>query len=135
MHPIDHIGIAVRDIQASIAEYSRNLLLEVEHRESLVDRNVELVFLKLPNTRLELISPIESKSDDSLQAFLDKHGEGLHHICYAVPDIRAELTRLRDLGHTLLDEKPRQGAFGSEIAFIHPKSMGGILTELCQHKS
>lgn len=129
-YPLHHIGIAVKDLESSIAFYRKTFGFEVGLREKIESQGVELAFLKLPNTMLELLTPTSTSS--KLQSFLDARGEGLHHICYQVPDIKAELTRLSALGCQLIDKQPRPGAHHSLIAFIHPKSMGGVLVELCQ---
>lgn len=132
-YPLHHIGIAVRNLDASIAFYKNTFGFEVDLRETLESQGVELVFLKLPNTMLELLMPLTGQS--KLRSFLDTRGEGLHHICYQVPDIVAELARLAALGCQLIDKTPRPGAHNSQIAFLHPKSMDGVLVELCQTTS
>ena len=132
MYPLDHIGIAVTDLDTAIAEYERNFSFKLQLREKLESQKVELCFLKLDNTLIELLTPTHPSS--TLQKFLDKRGPGLHHICYRVSDIKAELNRLSGLGHELIDKEPRSGADNTLIAFIHPKTLGGVLTELCQHR-
>ena len=129
-YPVHHIGIAVNDIEASVARYQRDFGFEFDIREKVESQGVQLVFLKTPNTLIELITPLTPASN--LSKFLKTRGEGIHHICYTVSDIKAELTRLAALGHTLIDSQPRPGAYHSQIAFIHPKTMGGVLVELCQ---
>ena len=131
--PLDHIGIAVQDLDLSIAEYKQQFGFEPEHRQIAPSGEVELVFLKLENTRLELLAPTPGQTGGRLQKFLDSHGPGLHHLCYRVDDIRAELKRLKGMGLKLIDEVPRPGAHGSIIAFLHPSSTGGVLTELCEY--
>lgn len=130
--PIDHIGIAVADLDAAIGEYQKNFGFAVDLRESVASQNVELAFLRLPNILLELLMP--TSDTNAVAKFLKSRGPGLHHICYRVPDIRAELTRLEGLGFQLIDKQPRPGAHNSLIAFIHPKSTGGVLTELCERR-
>lgn len=130
-YSIDHIAMAVKDMTESIKFYSQNFSFPVTHRETIEARGLELAFIDVGNTRFELLASIAPGSQ--VEAFLAKHGEGLHHICYRVKDIRAEMTRLQGLGFTLIDQAPRPGAHGSMIAFIHPKSCQGVLTELCQY--
>ncbi|MBX7138359.1 MAG: methylmalonyl-CoA epimerase [Oligoflexia bacterium] len=128
---LDHIGIAVKNLDSSLVWYQRSFGFQLESRERIETSGVEVVFLKLPNTKLELITPISAAS--KLNSFLEKRGEGLHHICYEVADIRAELARMTALGFELIDKTPRPGAHGSQIAFISPKSTEGVLTELCEY--
>ncbi|MCB9030197.1 MAG: methylmalonyl-CoA epimerase [Deltaproteobacteria bacterium] len=132
MHPIDHIGIAVNDLEASIKMYQETFGYEVDEREILEKSGVELVFLKAPNTLLELLRPLNDQSP--IAKFLAKRGQGIHHICFRVPDIEAELKKLADQGVELIDKTPRPGAYNSKIAFIHPSSTDGTLIELCQRE-
>lgn len=130
---LDHVGIAVLDLEKSISRYESDFGFKVELRESLPEQKIELAFLKLENTSLELLSA--SAPDSSISNFLSKRGEGLHHVCYRVKDINAELSRLAGLGYKLIDEKPRHGARNTLIAFVHPKNAQGVLTELCQKRA
>ena len=130
-YTIDHIGIAVPDLEAAIADYKRNFGFEVELREEVPEQKVSLVFLASSPLSIELITP--RAPDATLQRFLDTRGPGLHHICYKVKNIREELARLEGLGHTLIDRTPRHGARHTLIAFLHPKTTGGVLTELCEY--
>ena len=129
-HPIDHIAIAVKDLDKEITRYTDLWGATLEFREAVASQKTEVAFIQTPNTRIELLTPLDSTS--AVTKFLEKRGEGLHHICYKVPDIKAELTRLASLGCILIDKEPRIGAGGHLIAFIHPKSMGGVLVELCE---
>jgi methylmalonyl-CoA/ethylmalonyl-CoA epimerase len=123
---IDHIGIAVRDLELAKAFYAGSLGLNVEHEEILGD--MKIAFIPVGEVNLELIQCI---SDDGVIAkFIAKKGEGIHHIAYAVEDVSAALEALEAQGVKLVDEKPRQGAHGTEVAFVHPKSAFGVLTEL-----
>ena len=131
MYPVDHIGIAVYSIDEALPLYRRTMGVEVDIREFVTSQGVEVAFLKLPNTMIELIAPTSPES--KLQKFLDKRGPGFHHICYRVDNLEAELSRLKGLGMKLLDETPRPGAHHTRIAFIHPESFGGVLTELCEY--
>lgn len=128
---VDHIGIAVTDMEAAIALYASTAGTAVTHRENLPDRGVELAFLNTGGTRLELLAPL--KDDTPLARFLSKHGPGLHHVCYKVDNIRAEMSRLESMGAHLIDTTPRPGASGTIIAFIQPTSFSGVLTELCEY--
>lgn len=130
-YEIDHIGIAVLDLEAAIAEYGKSFGLAVELREDIPTQGVRLAFLKTHLARIELLAPTSESS--ALKKFLDARGPGLHHICYRVDDIRTELAALEAKGLKLIDKIPRHGAKNTEIAFIHPKSCGGVLTELCQY--
>lgn len=129
---LDHIGIAVNNLEESIAEYKRTHRLDVTLRERLESQQVELVFLQMENTKIELLTPLSPES--TLAKFLQKRGPGLHHLCYEVKDIEAELKRFESLGHRLIDKTPRHGANNTRIAFIHPQTMGGVLTELCEYQ-
>jgi methylmalonyl-CoA epimerase len=128
---VDHIGIAVPDIDAAIALYASTAGTAVTLREKLVDRGVELAFLNTGGTKLELLMPL--KDDSAIARFLAKRGPGLHHVCYKVDDIRAEMARLERLGAKLIDTTPRPGASGTLIAFLEPSSFSGVLTELCEY--
>jgi methylmalonyl-CoA epimerase len=129
--PIDHIGIAVTDIDDSIAFYQSLAHTSVTLRERLEERGVELAFLNNGDTKIELLAPLTK--DSKISSFLEKRGPGIHHICYRVTDIRAELKRLSAEGYTLIDNEPRPGAKGTIIAFVSPSSCEGVLTELCQY--
>ncbi len=131
---INHIGIAVRSIEASRAFYEETLGARFEGVEEVADQKVKVGFFLVGpegyEVRLELLEPT---SDDSpVSAFLEKRGEGLHHVAYTVDDIQGRLDALKAAGVRLIDEKPRAGAHHTQIAFLHPKSSGGILTELCE---
>ncbi len=131
-YSLDHIGYAVANIDEEIQSYQKLFSLSVSHREVLTDRGIEIAFLDLSNTKIELLSPVNGMTN-VLSAFLAKRGPGMHHVCYSVKDIRAELKRLASLGVVLIDEEPRPGAHGTIIAFLHPKSTRGVLTELCEY--
>lgn len=132
--PLDHIGIAVPNMDKAIAEYQKTFALTVSHRETLQDRGIEIAFLDLEHTKLELLAPA-SEAPNQISKFLEKRGSGMHHLCYEVTDIKAELARLKGIGVILIDEEPRPGAHGTLIAFLHPSSFGGVLTELCQYQA
>mgnify|MGYP002642062719 CR=1 FL=1 len=130
---VDHIGIAVRNLDEGIALYGDLLGLELEQREEVPSENVRVAFLKLDRAgalgHVELLAPMSEKGN--IAAFIEKKGPGLHHIALAVDDIETVLERCRQAGMRLLDETPRTGAGGKQIAFLHPKSGGGVLIEVC----
>ncbi|MCB0355221.1 MAG: methylmalonyl-CoA epimerase, partial [Bdellovibrionales bacterium] len=130
-YAVDHIGVAVLDLDQSIAHYKELFGFELYNREKLVSAGVEVAFLDTGNTFLELLVPLSS--DSTLGKYMQQRGESLHHVCYEVNDIERELERFRGLGVRLLDEIPRPGAHHSRIAFLHPKDTGGVLTELCEY--
>jgi methylmalonyl-CoA epimerase len=127
---IDHVGLAVADLDAATAFYQRLLGVPPSHREEVPPDGVTAVFFDLGPSSLELLG--STRADSSVARFLERRGEGLHHLAYRVSDIEAELASWRGRGAELIDEHPRQGARGRLVAFIHPKSAGGVLTELCQ---
>lgn len=130
IYPVDHIGIAVNNIDAS-AEFYNNLFgVTISHRENVADQHIEVAFIQLPNIKIELISAMNSEGP--VHRFIEKRGEGLHHICYKVPDVQAMLNHCEKNGMTLIDKSPRKGAYGKLIAFVHPKSCSGVLVEFCQ---
>jgi methylmalonyl-CoA/ethylmalonyl-CoA epimerase len=127
---IDHTAIAVGDLETAVAKYSAMLPTHAIERTSVPDQHVEVAFLRYGDTALELIQPTTPNS--GVARFLARRGEGLHHIAFAVDDLRAELSRLSSAGIDLIDRQPRRGAHGL-VAFIHPRS-SGILIELVQHE-
>jgi len=127
---INHIGVAVRSLDASIPFYRDQLGMTFEGTEEVAEQKVRVAFLQVGESRIELLEPT---SDDSAVAkFLEKNGEGMHHVAYEVDDIEQALASLKEQGARLIDETPRRGAHGTRIAFLHPKTSGGVLTELCQ---
>lgn len=132
LHPVDHIGIAVDNIQEALDIYTSLLSYNIIHEEQILDQNVNVVFIKNNNSVLELLSPIDSNIPSPISKFILNKGPGLHHICYRINDIQAELKKLAGNGVILVDKVPRKGAFNSKIAFLHPKSFNGVLIELCE---
>ena len=127
---IDHIGIAVRSIEASLPLYSTGLGISPELVEPLLEQKTRVAVLPVGEGRLELL---ESMGEDSpIARFIAKRGEGLHHVCFQVDDIVSEFKRLKAGGVRLIDEVPRRGAGGCLIAFVHPESAAGVLIELSQ---
>lgn len=133
-HPswtIDHIGIAVVNLDQAITHYHAVAHTEVTLREKLDAQGVELAFLSTCGSKIELLAAL--REDTPIGRFLAKRGPGLHHICYKVDDIRAELARLAKMGARLIDATPRPGAGGCDIAFIDPSFFNGVLIELCAY--
>jgi methylmalonyl-CoA/ethylmalonyl-CoA epimerase len=126
---LDHIGIAVEDLDAAIETY-RNLGFEVESVEDIPAYGVKVAFLPMESGSVELVQPVND--DSAIAKYLEKKGQGIHHLCFEVEDIRAELARLAAAGVQLVDKEPRPGAHGTLVAFLHPKSTGGVLIELAQ---
>lgn len=126
---IDHIGIVVRDLEAAIATYEKVLGGRAQ-RESLPERQIEVAFFPVGESRIELIMPTSPGS--SVSGFLEKRGEGLHHVAYRVADCAQALAQARAAGLRLIDESPRPGAHGTLVAFVHPAGLGGVLTEFVQ---
>jgi methylmalonyl-CoA epimerase len=126
---VSHIGVAVRSLQEGVPLY-RALGLEVGGGEELPSEMVRVAFLPVGGTRIELLEPTTPESP--IARFLAKRGEGLHHICFEVDDIHATMLELAQRGFELLSEAPKPGAHGALVCFVHPKSAGGVLIELCQ---
>jgi len=127
---IDHLGLAVTDLDEALALYGGAFALITHHREVLEDQGVEAVALQLGESVIELLRPI--RDDSPVARFLAERGPGIHHVAYQVDDIEAALAGLREAGVRLIDETPRTGLGGTKIAFVHPKSTFGVLSELVQ---
>jgi len=127
---IDHIGVAVDDLDAAIALHETTYGMALVHREVVSEQGVEAVLLDVGENHVELLRPLAD--DTPVGKFLASRGPGLHHVAYQVPDIDATLAALRAAGSRLIDETPRTGIRGSRVAFVHPKSSGGVLTEIVQ---
>lgn len=125
---IDHIGIAVEDLDAAIALHAETYGMPLVHREVVEEQGVEAVLLDVGESHVELLAPLGP--DTPVGKFLAKNGPGLHHVAYRVDDVAAELERLKADGFQLIDETPRVGIRGSSVAFLHPKASGSVLTEL-----
>ena len=128
--PIDHIAIVVRDLEGTIAFYTRTLGFREVYREIVADQGIEAVGLRTGDAIIELLRPLDENSP--IAKFRGEAETKLHHTAYRVENINAELARLKSLGVRLIDEIPRRGAHGNTIAFLHPKSTAGVLIELCQ---
>ena len=127
---INHIGIAVKNLEASLPFYRDTLGMTFEGDEVVAEQKVKVAFLAVGDSRIELLEP--TADDSPVAKFLEKNGEGVHHIAYEVADLTLALAELKRDGVRLIDETPRSGAHGTSIAFLHPKATGGVLTELCQ---
>jgi methylmalonyl-CoA/ethylmalonyl-CoA epimerase len=127
---VDHIGVAVEDLDAAIALHEEAYGMAVAHREVVEAQGVEAVLLDVGENHVELLRPLDGETP--VGRFLSKRGPGLHHVAYQVSDVQATLDTLRDRGLRLIDETPRTGIRGSRVAFLHPESSGGVLTEIVQ---
>jgi methylmalonyl-CoA/ethylmalonyl-CoA epimerase len=127
---IDHIGVAVEDIDAAIELYASSFEMREQHRETVEEQGVEAVLLEVGDGHVELIRPLSA--DSGVGKFIAKNGPGLHHVAYATDDIDSTLASVRDAGLRLIDEEPRVGIRNSRVAFLHPRSTGGVLTELVE---
>jgi methylmalonyl-CoA epimerase len=127
---IDHIGIAVEDIDAALALYERDYDMTLVHRETVSEQGVEAVLLDVGENHIELLAP--TGPDTPVGKFLAKKGPGMHHVAYQVDDIESALAALKDAGLRLIDETPRTGIRNSRVAFLHPATAGGLLTEIVQ---
>ncbi len=129
---INHIGVAVKSIEAARAFYERTLGLKFEGIEEVPEQKVKVAFFSCGQTRIELLEP--TTPDSTVAQFIEKRGEGIHHLAYTVDNLQERIDQLKAQGIRMIDEKPRKGAHHNDIAFIHPKSSAGILTEICEPK-
>ena len=129
MTRLDHIGIAVKSIDAAKKIYL-DLGLTIEHVESVETQRVRTAFLSVGDANLELLEPSDSGS--TIAKYIEKRGEGIHHLCFRVDDIEAHLARLKELGYRLINEAPVPGAHGCRVAFLHPAAGNGVLIELSE---
>jgi len=127
---IEHIGIAVKSIADSLPYYENVLGLKCYNIEEVADQKVKTAFFKVGQTKIELLEALSE--DSTIAKFIENKGEGVHHIAFAVPDVAEALAEVENKGVRLIDNAPRKGAEGLSIAFLHPKSTGSVLTELCQ---
>jgi len=127
---VDHIGVAVEDLEAAIELYSRQLGMPLQHREKVAEQGVEAALLGVGDSHVELLQPLGE--DTPVGRFLAKRGPGLHHAAYRCADVAEALEQCRARGLRLIDEQPRRGIRDSLVAFVHPGSTGGVLTELVQ---
>lgn len=129
MH-IDHIGVAVRDLEEAVKTWESLLNRACYKREIVEDQKVETAFFETGESKVELLGATEP--DSVITSYIEKRGEGLHHVAFEVENIEAEIARLKGEGFKLLNETPKKGADNKRIAFMHPKSSGGVLVELCE---
>jgi methylmalonyl-CoA/ethylmalonyl-CoA epimerase len=127
---IDHVGVAVEDLDEAVELYSERLGMTVQHRETVEAQGVEAVLLGVGESHVELLRPLGP--DTPVARFLERNGPGMHHVAYGTDDIESALAAVRDAGLRLIDEQPRTGIRNSRVAFVHPKSTGGVLTELVE---
>jgi methylmalonyl-CoA/ethylmalonyl-CoA epimerase len=127
---INHIGIAVKSLDDTIPFYRDNLGMAFVGIEEVAEQKVRVAMLEIGESKIELLEP--TSEDSPVAKFIEKNGAGIHHVAYQVEDINAAIARLLGEGVRMIDEKPRCGAHGTSIAFVHPKSSNGVLTELCQ---
>jgi methylmalonyl-CoA/ethylmalonyl-CoA epimerase len=127
---IDHVGVAVEQLDEALGLYRDSFRLQLAHREVVEEQGVEAVLLDVGENHVELLAPLSP--DTPVGRFLAKNGPGLHHVAYQVSDIDATLGAIKQAGLTLIDEQPRTGIRGSRVAFVHPRSTGGVLTEIVQ---
>jgi methylmalonyl-CoA epimerase len=130
---IDHLGIAVRSIEATLPYYEKALGLKCTHREEVPSQGVRTAFLDVGEVHLELLEPMSPESP--VAKFIEKNGEGVHHVAFATTDIVGQLKQASDAGVRLIHEVPFEGAAGKLVAFLHPKSSFGVLTEFCAPKA
>ena len=127
---IDHIGVAVSSIEDSIGLYRDSFEMAEQHRETVEEQGVKAVLLEVGEGHIELIEPLSP--DSGVAKFIERNGEGLHHVAYQTDDIDAALEKVKAAGLRLIDGEPRVGIRGSRVAFLHPKATGGVLTELVE---
>ncbi|PID03520.1 methylmalonyl-CoA epimerase [Sporosarcina sp. P2] len=130
MNKVDHIGIAVKSIDESVNYYIDTLGLTVIAIEEVASQGVKVAFIDAHNVKIELLEPMTETSP--IAKFIEKRGEGVHHIAFGVTDIRSRMKELEEKGVQLLSDQPKPGAGGAEVAFLHPKSSYGVLYELCE---
>jgi methylmalonyl-CoA/ethylmalonyl-CoA epimerase len=127
---IDHIGVAVEEIEPALELYRDSFRLHLAHREVVEEQGVEAVLLDVGENHVELLAPLGPETP--VGKFLARQGPGLHHVAYQVPDIDATLAALKQAGLALIDQRPRTGIRGSRVAFMHPRATGGVLTEIVE---
>ncbi|PUB11176.1 methylmalonyl-CoA epimerase [Paenisporosarcina sp. OV554] len=133
MKKVDHIGIAVKNLDETIPYYTETLGLKVLKIEEVASESVRVAFIDAGNVKLELLEPMSEQS--AIHSFIEKKGEGIHHIAFGVEGIEERMNELREKGIRILNEQPKIGAGGAQVAFLHPKSSFGVLYELCDKSS
>lgn len=129
---IEHLGIAVKNLEEAIPYYENVLGLKCYNIEEVADQKVRTAFFKVGDTKIELLEPMSEES--TIAKFIENRGEGVHHVAFAVKGIEGALPEAEEKGVRLIDKAPRKGAEGLTIAFLHPKSTQGVLTEFCENK-
>ena len=132
MDKIEHIGIAVRSLEMAIPVYEKLLNTVCYKQETVDDEKVNTAFFQTVESKIELLE--STTTDGVINRFIERKGEGMHHIAFAVKDIKAEMLRLKDSGFQLLNEEPKKGADNKWVCFLHPKNTNGVLIELCQER-
>jgi methylmalonyl-CoA/ethylmalonyl-CoA epimerase len=127
---IDHVGVAVEDLDEAVELYTKRLGMPLQHRETVEEQGVEAVLVGIGSGHVELLRPLGPET--AVGRFLQRNGPGLHHVAYGTDDIASAIDDLRKAGLRLIDERPRTGIRNSRVAFVHPKSTGGVLTELVE---
>ncbi|RQO30054.1 methylmalonyl-CoA epimerase [Taibaiella sp. KBW10] len=127
---VEHIGIAVKDLQASITLFEKLLNVKSYKTEAVTSEQVETAFFQTGETKIELVA--STTAEGTIAKYIDKKGEGIHHIAFEVPDILSEMARLKNEGFQLLNEQPKKGADNKLVCFLHPKTTNSVLIELCQ---
>ncbi|MFZ5478289.1 MAG: methylmalonyl-CoA epimerase [Myxococcota bacterium] len=128
---LDHIAVAVPDLDAAIRRFAEDLGVPFDGREDVPTEQTSTAFFPIRGTRIELVHPMEGQGP--IQKFLEKRGPGLHHLCFETDDLDGDVRRLREKGYVFLSDLPRPGAHGTRVIFIHPKSCDGVLIELAEH--
>ena len=132
VHKVDHIGVAVSNLEEALKIYTDVLGLKLHGTEVVEEQKVRVAFMPVGDTEIELLESTDAEGP--IAKFIEKRGEGIQHIAFRVDDIEEALEQMRQQGVRLIDEKPRYGAGGARIAFLHPKATGGVLVELCERK-
>lgn len=132
MNKVEHIGIAVKDLQTATSLYEKLLNTKVYKTEEITTEGVKTAFLQTGPNKIELLEALNA--DNPIAKFIAQKGEGIHHIAFEVDDIKAEMARLKSEGFVLLSDEPKPGADNKLVCFVHPKSAGGVLMELCQER-
>jgi methylmalonyl-CoA/ethylmalonyl-CoA epimerase len=132
VHKVDHIGVAVSNLEEALKIYTDVLGLKLHGTEVVEEQKVRVAFMPVGDTEIELLESTDPEGP--IAKFIEKRGEGIQHIAFRVDDIEEALEQMRQQGVRLIDEKPRYGAGGARIAFLHPKATGGVLVELCERK-
>jgi len=132
VHKVDHIGVAVSNLEEALKIYTDVLGLKLHGTEVVEEQKVRVAFMPVGDTEIELLESTDAEGP--IAKFIEKRGEGIQHVAFRVDDIEEALEQMRQQGVRLIDEKPRYGAGGARIAFLHPKATGGVLVELCERK-